>query len=53
MSATTESAISEMVERLVRDFEPFRIVLFGSHAREEAHPWSDVDLLLVLTGGRP
>lgn len=40
--------IPVMVERLVRQFEPLRIILFGSHARGEAGPDSDIDLLVVL-----
>jgi len=48
MSATVESVISEMVERLVREFDPLKIVLFGSHARGGANRHSDVDLLVVL-----
>lgn len=48
MTATTESVISEMVERLVREFDPLRIVLFGSHARGAATRDSDVDLLVVM-----
>jgi HEPN domain-containing protein len=37
-----------MVERLVREFDPVRIILFGSHARGDANEHSDVDLLVVL-----
>lgn len=37
-----------MVERIVREFAPLKIVLFGSHARGEAHAQSDVDLLVVM-----
>jgi predicted nucleotidyltransferase len=37
-----------MIDRIVRDFQPVRILLFGSHARGEAGPDSDVDLLVVL-----
>lgn len=48
MTAVTESVISEMVERLVREFDPLRIVLFGSHARGEATRHSDIDLLVVM-----
>ncbi|HKZ92832.1 MAG TPA: nucleotidyltransferase domain-containing protein [Candidatus Limnocylindrales bacterium] len=37
-----------MKRRLVRRFWPERIVLFGSQARGDAGPDSDVDLLVVV-----
>lgn len=37
-----------MVERIVKRFHPEQIILFGSHARGEAGPHSDVDLLIVM-----
>ena len=37
-----------MVGRIVRQFHPERTILFGSHARGEAGPESDVDLLVVM-----
>lgn len=40
--------ITAMTERIARDFRPLRIILFGSHARGDAHPGSDIDLLVVL-----
>ena len=40
--------LPEIVERLVRQFQPLRIVLFGSQARQDAKPGSDIDLLVVL-----
>ena len=40
--------IREMVDRIVREFRPERIILFGSHARGEGGPHSDVDLLVVM-----
>lgn len=43
-----EKAIREMVRRIVLRFQPERVILFGSHARGEAGPDSDVDLLVVL-----
>jgi predicted nucleotidyltransferase len=49
MSVTT--VITEMVERIVREFQPEKIILFGSHARGDAHKWSDVDLLVVMPDG--
>jgi predicted nucleotidyltransferase len=44
----TAELISSMAEHIVRRFDPLRIVLFGSHARGDADPGSDVDLLVVL-----
>ena len=40
--------IRQMVRRIVRQFRPERIILFGSHARGDAGPDSDVDLLVVM-----
>ena len=40
--------IPEMTRRIVDAFSPARIILFGSQARRDAKPDSDVDLLVVL-----
>ena len=40
--------IRQMLGRIVRRFRPERIILFGSHARGDAGPDSDVDLLIVM-----
>lgn len=40
--------LAEIVRRLVQDFHPSRIFLFGSRARDDAKAWSDYDLLLVV-----
>jgi predicted nucleotidyltransferase len=45
---TTAEVIQTMTDRIVRDFHPLRIVLFGSQARNDARPDSDIDLLVVL-----
>ncbi len=47
MVAVTEEVLREMVHAIVREVNPERIYLFGSHARGEAGPRSDVDLLVV------
>ena len=46
---TPADLIPVMTERIVRGFNPLRVILFGSHARGEAGPHSDVDLLVVLS----
>jgi predicted nucleotidyltransferase len=40
--------IDRMVQRIVKKFHPEKIILFGSHARGDAEPDSDVDLLIVM-----
>src|SRR3989449_6598810 len=40
--------IKRMVQRIVNQFDPEKIILFGSHARGDAGPDSDVDLLVVM-----
>jgi predicted nucleotidyltransferase len=37
-----------MVKRIAKEFDPERIILFGSQARGDAGPDSDVDLLVVM-----
>lgn len=41
--------ISIMTERIVREFDPLQIILFGSQARGDADPDSDIDLLVVFS----
>ena len=41
--------LKDMVHRLTDAFHPQRIYLFGSHARGEAGPDSDYDLLMIVT----
>jgi len=45
---TPKQAIPRMVKRIVKHFDPERIILFGSQARGDAGPDSDVDLLVVM-----
>ncbi|MFO7975714.1 MAG: nucleotidyltransferase domain-containing protein [Candidatus Hydrogenedentota bacterium] len=47
-SKSAKKAIDRMVRRIVSQFHPERVILFGSHARGDAGPDSDVDLLVVL-----
>jgi len=48
-----DSILNEIVRRLVEAYHPERIYLFGSHARGEAGPDSDYDLLVVVPGSAP
>lgn len=43
-----DKSLDEIVRRLVIAYEPERIYLFGSHARGDAGPDSDLDLLVIV-----
>jgi predicted nucleotidyltransferase len=47
----TEEQLSELTRRIVEAVDPLRIILFGSAARGEAAPDSDVDVLVVMPDG--
>ena len=49
MAAVLESSIlDEMIRRLVAEFQPEQIILFGSHAWGEPTADSDVDLFVIV-----
>ena len=43
-----QKAIDQVVEQIVEKFKPQKIILFGSYARGNPHPESDVDMLVVM-----
>lgn len=43
-----QEAIDEVVRQIAEKFHPQKIILFGSYARGNPHPESDVDLLVVM-----
>jgi uncharacterized protein len=47
MITVTEEVLQEMVRAIVREVDPEEIWLFGSYARGQAGPDSDVDILVV------
>lgn len=50
MAQDSSSALDKIVRRVVEVAEPERIILFGSAARGESRPDSDIDLLVVKAG---
>ena len=43
-----QAAIDQVVQQIVERFKPQKIILFGSYARGDPRPESDVDLLVVM-----
>ena len=41
-------AIQAVADRIAEEFDPDKIILFGSYAYGDPKPWSDVDLLVVM-----
>ncbi len=45
-----EATLQEIIRRIVQVAQPEKIILFGSAARGEMGPHSDVDLLVIKSG---
>lgn len=43
--------IEQLVQRIVQEIQPLRIILFGSAVRGDIGPHSDIDLLVVMPEG--
>lgn len=48
--ALDEATLQEIIRRIVQVAQPEKIILFGSAARGEMGPHSDVDLLVIKSG---
>lgn len=46
----TQETLEEIIRRVVQVAQPERIILFGSAARGEMGPHSDIDLLVIKSG---
>jgi len=44
----TQEQIQNLADDIVRNFNPEKIILFGSHAYGTPKDWSDADLLVVM-----
>jgi uncharacterized protein len=47
-ATVTDELLSDITRRIVERFDPKRILLFGSRARGDARPDSDIDLFIEM-----
>jgi predicted nucleotidyltransferase len=45
--------IQEIVQKIVQNYDPDKIILFGSHARGDVHKDSDLDFIIVKQTDTP
>jgi predicted nucleotidyltransferase len=48
MTPVVQDIVKDMVDRIVAEFHPRRVYLFGSHAWGNPSPDSDIDLMVVV-----
>src|SRR2546425_1763282 len=48
-----EREVHRMTEVLIREYEPEKLILFGSAAQGELHEWSDLDLVVIKRTDKP
>lgn len=53
MVSIDNNLLREVVRRIVEEARPEKIVLFGSRAREDARPDSDMDILVIAQSKEP
>ncbi|HEX7574845.1 MAG TPA: nucleotidyltransferase domain-containing protein, partial [Candidatus Methanoperedens sp.] len=42
-----QDSFNDIIQSIINNYAPQKIVLFGSYARGEAHEGSDIDLMLI------
>ncbi len=45
-----DEGINKFVERVISEYKPQKIILFGSYARGDYHENSDIDIAVVVDG---
>jgi predicted nucleotidyltransferase len=48
-----EQELHRMTAVLIREYEPEKLILFGSVAQGDIHEWSDLDLVVVKKTDKP
>jgi len=48
-----EQELHRIMEILIREYQPEKLILFGSAAQGELHEWSDLDLVVIKRTDKP
>jgi uncharacterized protein len=48
MRPISDNLLDEMTQKLVREFQPEQVILFGSHAWGTPDRSSDIDLMVIV-----
>ena len=48
-----EQELHRIMDILIREHEPEKLILFGSAAQGEIHEWSDLDLVVIKRTDKP
>ena len=51
VATVTQEVVKYVVAKIVESVHPSKIILFGSHARNDHRADSDIDLLVVINSG--
>lgn len=49
MQVLNQESLDQLVHAIVQEVDPEAVILFGSHARGDARPDSDIDLMVIET----
>ena len=47
MQTLNQQTLDQLVQTIVQEVDPETVILFGSHARGDARPDSDIDLMVI------
>ena len=48
-----EQELRRIIEILTKEYQPEKLIVFGSVAQGEFHPWSDLDLVVIKHTQKP
>lgn len=51
--AKLNQALDQILQKLIANYQPEKVILFGSLASAEVKEWSDLDLVIIKNTSRP